>query len=376
MKRIYLDNAATTEVHPQVFEKMEPFFKENFGNPSSLHYYGREVKKGIKEAREILASSLHTHPEQIIFNSGGTEGDQHALIGIALANREKGRHLIISEIEHSAVISAANFLKELGFDITILPVNQYGLIDIIQLKESIREDTILISIMFVNNEIGTVQDILEIGNIAREKGIYFHTDAVQAYPVIDIDVEKMPIDLMTISSHKINGPKGIGALYLAKHVQLQPLLWGTQEKGRRAGTENVPGIIGFGEAAKILMETKEEKVQKLAQMKAKMLEIWGERLNEDQFLVNGHPSKVVPSILNVSFPAIDTQTMLMKLDMNGISISGGSACASGSISVSRVIKALNLSEKYARSAVRISFGLNNTIQEAEEAAIKIANICS
>ena len=376
MKRIYLDNAATTAVHPQVFEKMEPYLKEKFGNPSSLHHYGREVKKGIKEAREILAASLHTHPEQIIFNSGGTEGDQHALIGIALANREKGRHIIISEIEHSAVISAANFLKELGFDITILPINQYGIIDIAQLKESIRQDTILISIMYVNNEIGTIQDIIEIGNIARDKGIYFHTDAVQAYPVIDIDVEKMPIDLMTISSHKINGPKGIGALYVAEHIRLQPLLWGTQEKGRRAGTENVPGIIGFGEAAKILMETKEEKGQKMAQMKTKMLEIWRERLKEDQFLVNGHPSEVVPSILNVSFPAIDTQTMLMKLDMNGIAISGGSACASGSISVSRVIKALNLPEKYARSAVRISFGLNNTIQEAEEAAIKITNICS
>jgi len=375
LNRIYLDNAATTAVHPQVFEKMEPFLKEQFGNPSSLHYFGREVKKYVKEARESLAASLNIHPDQLIFNSGGTEGDQHAIIGVALANLNKGKHLIISEIEHSAVMNAANFLKQLGFEFTVLPVDQYGKINLQQLKDQIRQDTILISIMYVNNEIGTIQDIVEIGNIAKEKGIYFHTDAVQAYPIIDMDLKALPIDLMTISSHKINGPKGIGALYVANKVQIQSLLSGTQEKGRRAGTENVPGIIGFGEAAKLLSEIKNEKQHKFTTMRKRMIEIWKEMLHEEQFMIHGHPKDVVPTILNVSFPQVDTQTMLMKLDLQGIAISGGSACASGAISVSRVIKALHLPDQQANSAVRISFGLNNTIEEIEAAAKKIAMNC-
>lgn len=373
MNDIYLDHGATTPVHPQVFEKMTPFLQERFGNPSSLHFKGKIAKIPIEDARVYVAKALHTHPTRIVFTSGGTESDYTAIVGAALAQREKGKHIIISEIEHSAVFEAVDFLKQFDFEITYLPVNSQGIVEIDQLKQAIRNDTILISVMYVNNELGTIQPIQQIGDIAREKGILFHTDAVQAFPVMGIDVSTLPVDLLTVSSHKINGPKGVGALYIHKDVKIRPLIGGNQERNRRGGTENVPGIVGFGEAAKILTETREEKWQKAQQFKNRMIKIWKEKLGEEEFFINGDLHGV-PSILNVSFPSVDTQTMIVSLDMKKIAISGGSACAAGSIDVTRVIKALHLPDPIAKSAIRISFGYGNTLEDIERAAKEIVNI--
>ena len=373
-QQIYLDHSATTPVHPKVLEKMLPFFNERYGNPSSIHTMGRTVKIPIEDARKNIAEALNTIPPRIIFTSGGTESDNNAILGVAMANQDKGKHIIISEIEHSAIRQSVKYLEAFGFQTTVLPVDAYGKINIDQLKKAIRQDTILISIMHVNNEIGTIQPIEEIGTLAREKGIYFHTDAVQSFPILQIDVSKMPIDLLTISSHKINGPKGVGALYIKDGIKFLPIVGGSQERSRRGGTENVPGIIGFGEAVKILEECRQDKYKKLINYKNKMIEIWMEQLGEENFVINGHPIDTVPSILNVSFPAIDSHTMIMSLDMKGIYVSGGSACASGAIDISRVIKALNLADEVASSAIRISFGLGNTSEQVEKTAKEIANI--
>lgn len=373
-QHIYLDHSATTPVHPQVFEKMQPFFMERFGNPSSVHRLGQSIKIPVEDARGYIAEALHTQRSRIIFTSGGTESDNNAIIGVALANQDKGKHIIVSQIEHSAINQACKFLESFGFDITSIPVDKYGQVNIEILKGAIREDTILISFIFVNNEIGTIQSIEEIGNIAREKGIYFHTDAVQAFPILDIDVSELPIDLLTISSHKINGPKGMGALYIKKGVNITPIIGGNQERARRGGTENVPGIIGFGEAAKILVENREKKYKTALEFKSKMIEIFKELIGEDYFVINGHPTDVVPSILNVSFLGVESNTMLMNLDVRGIAVSGGSACSSGALEVSRIIKALNVSDEITRSAIRISFGLGNTEEQIIKAAKEIANI--
>lgn len=372
--QIYLDHSATTPVHPDVLEAMLPFFKERYGNPSSIHKMGRSVKIPIEDARTHIADALNTKPPRIVFTSGGTEADHLAIVGSAIANQDKGKHIIISEIEHSAIINATKLLEGFGFKITVLPVDKYGEIKIDQLKEAISEETILISIMYVNNEVGTIQPIEEIGTLARERGIIFHTDAVQAFPILDINVEKLPIDLLTISSHKINGPKGVGALYIRNGVNIHPVIGGTQERSRRGGTENVPGIVGFGEATRILSKTKAEKFKKLKEYKEKLMSELEGKIGKESFVVNGHPTNVVPSILNISFPGVKSNTMIMSLDMRGIAISGGSACASGVVDVSRIIKALNLAEDLTESAVRISFGYGNTLEEIEKAGKEIANI--
>lgn len=373
-EQIYLDNSATTPVHPKVFEKMTPYLTDRFGNPSSIHSVGRAVKIPVEDARKNIAEALNTAPPRIIFTSGGTESDYNAILGVAFANQDKGKHIIISDIEHSAIREATKFLGGFGFETTKLAVDQYGKVNINELKEAIRQDTILVSIMHVNNEIGTIQPVEEIGNLLSEKGINFHTDAVQSFPILNIDLEKMPVDMLTISSHKINGPKGVGALYVKDGVKFTPIIGGTQERSRRGGTENVPGIIGFGEAVRILNETKEEKYQKFVQFRSRAIEIWKTELGEERFVVNGHPTDVVPSILNVSFLGIESHTMIMSLDMKGIYVSGGSACASGAIDISRVIKSLNVEDEVARSAIRISFGMTNTLEQVERAAKEIANV--
>jgi len=363
-EQIYLDNAATTPVDLRVFEKMKPFFTESFGNPSSIHTFGRKVKIPVEDARREIANALNTKPPRIIFTSGGTESDFMAITGAAFANKNKG----------NAVIEATKFLANFGFETTYLPVNQYGQVEIDSLKDAIRDETVLISIMYVNNEIGTIQPIEEIGTIARDKGILFHTDAVQAFPILKIDVNDLPVDLLTVSSHKINGPKGVGALYIRDGIKITPIFGGTQEKSRRGGTENVPGIIGFGEAARLLVEKRDEKYQIFMQYKEKMLDIWKDEIGTEHFIVNGHPDNMVPSILNVSFLGIESHTMIMALDMKNIAVSGGSACASGAVDISRVIKALKVSKDITLSAVRISFGLKNTVEEVEMAAKTIAQV--
>lgn len=373
-KQIYLDNSATTPVHPEVYEKMLPYFTEKFGNPSSIHKTGQIVRLAIEDARANVAEALHTQPARITFTSGGTESDILAIVGYALAHENEGKHIIVSAIEHSAVIEATKTLENFGFNITYLTVDKYGKINLDELKESICNDTILISVMYVNNELGTIQPIEEIGNIAKENDICFHTDAVQAFPIMDIDVSKLPVDLLTISSHKINGPKGIGALYVKKGVKIMPLLGGSQERSKRGGTENVPAIVGFGEATRILMNSREEKIAKANEFRNLLITKWKESLGEDLFIINGHPTDTVPNILNVSFLGVESHTMIVKLDMKGIAVSGGSACAAGALDISRVVKALNIDEKITRSSIRISFGIENSIEEIEKTAKEITNI--
>jgi len=373
MKEIYFDHAATTPVHPEVVAAMLPYFGEVYGNPSSIHRFGRKVKTGIDKARSSVASGLHTEPSRIVYTSGGTEADNLAIIGTAMANREKGNHIITSSIEHHAVLHSCEHLEKLGFEVTYLPVDQTGRVNPEDVRHAIKESTILITIMYGNNEVGTLQPIQEIGTIAREYGIYMHTDAVQAFGILPINTSELSIDMLSVSAHKINGPKGMGALYVSKEVRFAPLLYGgEQEKKRRAGTENVPGIIGFGKAVEISQEAMQQRQQKYAEIRKTMIDIWKQAgIN---FTVNGHPTEFLPHILNVSFLGQDTETMLMNLDLEGIACSSGSACSAGSLEISHVLKSMKLEEERQRSAIRFSFGMNNTIEQSVYAANKVVEI--
>ncbi|MCF6093986.1 cysteine desulfurase [Microaerobacter geothermalis] len=373
MQQIYLDHAATTPVHPLVYEAMEPFFKKIYGNPSSIHGFGRTVRLHIDEAREKIARSIHAEPGQIVFTSGGTEADNMAIIGVALANRQKGNHIITSQIEHHAVLHACEYLEKMGFEVTYLPVDLSGKVNLKDVAKAIKDQTILISIMYGNNEVGTLQPVSEIGHLAREKGIYVHSDAVQAFGTIPIDVSTLPVDLLSFSAHKMNGPKGIGALYISKKVLILPhILGGSQEKKRRAGTENVPGIIGFSKAVEIAMGTMEEKREKYIRFRKIMTDTFSKE--EIVYHVNGHSEEYLPHILNVSFPGTKTETLLMALDMEGIAAASGSACSSGSLEVSHVLRSMCLKEELTQSAVRFSFGYGLTEEDIQLAAKKTAQI--
>ncbi|MBA4543493.1 MULTISPECIES: cysteine desulfurase family protein [Thermoactinomyces] len=371
---IYLDHAATTPIHPEVKKAMLPFLDEAFGNPSSIHQYGRAVRNAIDHARWQVAEGLNAEASQIIFTSGGTEADNTALIGVALACREQGKkHLITSEIEHHAVLDTCRYLEHMGFEVTYLPVDRTGMVDVEDLKSSIRPDTALISIMYGNNEVGTLQPIETIGAIAREHRVFFHTDAVQAFGIEKIDVKKLPVDLLSISSHKINGPKGAGALYVSKQVKLMPRFFGgAQERRKRAGTENVPGIVGFGKAAELAARNRDVHYREMLQLREAFLE----ELKEQQvtFVINGHHERFLPHILNLSFPGTDTETLLMNFDLAGVACASGSACTSGTLEVSHVLRAMHLSEEVTRSAIRFSFGRGNTEAEVRQAARITAEI--
>lgn len=371
---IYLDHAATTPIHPEVREAMLPFLDESFGNPSSIHQYGRTVRLAIDRAREQVARGLNAEPGQIIFTSGGTEADNLALMGVATAYLEQGKkHFITSRIEHHAILDTCRFMERMGFEVTYIPVDRTGLVDVEALQKAIRSTTALISIMYGNNEVGTLQPIEEIGQIARERGVLFHTDAVQAFGLEEIDVKKLPVDLVTVSSHKIYGPKGAGALYVSKNVKLVPRAFGgSQERRRRAGTENVPGIIGFGKAAEIAAASRAEHRKKMLELREALI---GELTREGvHFVINGHPERFLPHILNVSFPGTDSETLLMNFDIEGIACASGSACTSGTLEVSHVLEAMHLSEEVTRSAVRFSFGWGNTLEEMRQTAKIIAQI--
>jgi len=370
---VYLDHAATTPVHPRVREAMQPFLGEFYGNPSSLHGFGRQARMAMEKAREELAQVLGAEPSQLVFTSGGTEADNMALIGVAMANREKGKHIVTSQIEHHAVLHACEYLEQIGFEVTYLPVDQTGMVSLEELKKAVRPDTILTSIMYGNNEVGTIQPIEEIGAFLREQGILFHTDAVQAFGSVEFEAKKLQVDLLSVSAHKVNGPKGIGALYMSRTVPfLSHMHGGSQERKRRAGTENVAGIVGFAEAAKIAMAEKAERQEKYESFRKRMLANWQEA--GISFAVNGHPTHYLPHILNVSFPSIHTETMLMNLDLAGVAAASGSACTSGSLELSHVLQAMKLDDERAKSAIRFSFGITNTLEEVEHAAKKIAEI--
>jgi len=373
MDGIYFDHAATTPVLPEVMDAMLPYYQQTFGNPSSVHREGRKVRSQIEQARLVIARALDTDEKQIVFTSGGTEADNTAIMGVAMANKEKGNHIITTSIEHHAVLHTCEHLQNQGFEVTYLPVDETGRIRLEELQKAVKETTILISIMYGNNEVGTIQPIREIAALAREKGIYFHTDAVQAFGTVPINLKEVPVDLLSISGHKIGGPKGIGALYIGKNLRLSPHIHGgSQERQRRAGTENVPGIIGFAKAVELSLQSMGARREKYKGIRKAMLDIWQDE--GIKYVVNGHPQEHLPHILNVSFPQVDTEIMLMNLDMEGIFCSSGSACTAGSLEISHVLQAMCLEGERLNSAIRFSFGWNNTVEEGRVAAEKTAAI--
>jgi cysteine desulfurase len=307
-RRVYMDHAATTYTKKEVLEEMLPFFTEKYGNPSSVHSFGREARKAVDLARERTAKAFNASTDEIYFTGGGSEADNWAIKGIALANRQRGNHIITTSIEHHAVLHTCQYLEKMGFEVTYLPVDQYGLVDPEDVKRAITDRTILISVMFANNEIGTIQPVKEIGRIAREHGIYFHTDAVQAVGHLPIDVKDMNIDLLSLSAHKFYGPKGVGALYIKKGVKIHPFMHGgAQERNRRAGTENLPGIVGLGKAIELAHENLEESSRKLTAMRDRLISGIMERI--DSVRLNGHPVKRLPGNVNLSFEYIEGESL-------------------------------------------------------------------
>ncbi|MCR5027531.1 MAG: cysteine desulfurase NifS [Methanobrevibacter sp.] len=350
---MYLDNSATTQISKEVLEEMMPYLTEEFGNPSTLYSIGRESKKALEQARQRIADSINAKKDEIIFTSGGSESDNLAIKGLAFKLRKKGNHIITSEIEHPAVKQTLYFLESLDFKVTYLPVYENGLIKIEDLKEAITPETILITIMHGNNEIGTLQPIEEIGKIAHENGIIFHTDAVQTFGKVEIDVEKQNIDLLSVSSHKINGPKGVGAIYIKKGIRLVPLIHGGgQERGIRAGTENVAGIVGFGKAAEIATSKLDEHAEKLSKIRDEIVEKVLDTIPESY--LNGDKDQRLPNIANLRFTAIEGESLILLLDAKGYQASTGSACSSNTLEASPVLTALGLDPVDVHGSLRIS----------------------
>jgi cysteine desulfurase len=350
---MYLDNSATTQISEEVLEEMMPYLTEEFGNPSTLYSIGRESKKALEQARQRIADSINAKKDEIIFTSGGSESDNLAIKGLAFKLRKKGNHIITSEIEHPAVKQTLYFLESLDFKVTYLPVYENGLIKIEDLKEAITPETILITIMHGNNEIGTLQPIEEIGKIAHENGIIFHTDAVQTFGKVEIDVERQNIDLLSVSSHKINGPKGVGAIYIKKGIRLVPLIHGGgQERGIRAGTENVAGIVGFGKAAEIATSKLEEHAEKLSKIRDEIVEKVLNTIPESY--LNGDANQRLPNIANLRFTAIEGESLILLLDSKGYQASTGSACSSNTLEASPVLTALGLDPVDVHGSLRIS----------------------
>ena len=355
MRRIYLDYAATTPMDPEVLKAMLPYFNDKFGNPSSIHSFGQEAKAAVEKARKEIASFLGAAQEEIIFTSGGSESDNFAIKGVAYANKHKGNHIITSSIEHHAVIKSCEFLEKMGFEVTYLPVSKDGLVDPENVKKAITDKTILISIMHASNEIGTIQPIKEIGKIARERKIYFHSDAVQTFGHIHINVDELNVDLLSVSAHKLCGPKGIGVLYVRKGTKIVSFIHGGgQERKRRASTENVPAIVGFGKAVEIAKKTMDEEVKKLVILRDKLIKGILEKI--DNVYLNGHPARRLPNNVNVSVESIEGESMLLSLDMEGIAASTGSACTSASLEASHVLLALGLSHELAHGSLRFTLG--------------------
>ncbi|MDM5293786.1 cysteine desulfurase family protein [Peribacillus simplex] len=368
MDRIYLDHAATSPMHPNVIDRMMTVMSHDFGNPSSIHAFGREARHVLDEARSSIAKSIGAGRNEIIFTSGGTEADNTAIIGVANAYEEKGKHIITTEIEHHAVLHTCQFLEKSGFEITYLPVNEAGLISIADLKAALRDDTILVSVMFGNNEVGTIQPIAEIGQLLKGHQAIFHTDAVQAYGLIPIDVRELGVDLLSVTAHKINGPKGIGFLYIREGLKLNPHLYGgEQERKRRAGTESVPAIAGFSEAVLIAQSMMEKKTEQYKQFKDVLLAVLDGA--DVQYEINGSMEQSLPHVLNVSFPGTNVESMLVNMDLAGVAVSSGSACTAGSIDPSHVLVAMfGKDSERTKNSIRFSFGLNNTEEEVRHAA--------
>ena len=369
----YFDNAATTRVDEEVVKEMLPYFTTEYGNPSSVYKLGRLAKKAVEEFREKIAKVLNADPKEIYFTSGGSESDNTAIYGIAHANKDKGNHIITSKIEHPAVLNTCKRLEEEGFKVTYINVNENGIIDLDELKNSICDNTILITIMFANNEVGTIEPIEEIGKIAKENNIIFHTDAVQAVGSIKIDVKKLNIDALSMSGHKFYGPKGIGALYVKKGINFKKIInGGHQEKDKRAGTENVPGIVGIGKAIEIAYNNLEENNKKISNLRNYYEEEITKKIPDVK--INGDKQNRLPGNSNISFRKVEGDSLLFNLDLNGICASTGSACSSGSIDPSHVLTAMGLNAEDAGSALRVTFGKNNTKEEVDFLIEKIVEI--
>ncbi len=371
--QFYFDYAATTPIKKEVLEEMLPFFSTNFGNPSSVYKIGRRSKNALDTARDRIAKTLNAKSQEIFFTGGGSESDNWAIKGTAFANRDKGNHIITSKIEHHAVLQTCKYLEQEGFEVTYLDVDKYGLVSGDDLKNAIRDDTILISIMYANNEIGTIQPIRELTEIAEEKGIIFHTDAVQAYGNEIIDLEDLHIDLLSLSAHKIYGPKGVGALYIRKGTKIHKLIHGGgQEKKRRAGTEDTPGIVGFGKAAEIAYENIEEHIERLTKLRDRLID--GIMTEIEHTKLNGHPTKRLPGNVNISFEFIEGEALLLSLDMEGIAVSSGSACTSGSLDPSHVLMAIGLTHEQAHGSLRLTLGDFTTEDEIDYVIEKLQPI--
>lgn len=361
---IYFDNAATTPVRKEVLDTILPYFTTNFGNPSSIYKIGQKNKKALEIAREQVAAALNAKPEEIYFTGGGSESDNWALAGVCEALKNKGNHIITTQIEHHAILHKCKHLEEQGFEVTYLPVDEFGLVCLEDLKNSVKPETILISVMAANNEIGTIQPIAEIGEFAKEKGIIFHTDAVQAVGHVPLDVKKLNIDLLSLSAHKLGAPKGVGALYIKKGTKIKQLIHGGgQERNRRAGTENIAGIVGLGKAIELSMNEMDEEVARLTALRDKLTNGILEKIPHAK--LNGHPEKRLPGNVNISFQFIEGESILMLLDMNNICASSGSACTSGSLDPSHVLLATGLKHEEAHGSLRLSLGYENTEEEVD-----------
>jgi cysteine desulfurase len=369
---VYLDHAATTYTAPEVVEAMLPYFSENFGNPSSVYRIGRENHAAIEEARAKVAKAVNAEPEEIFFTGGGTESDNWALKGVAFANQKKGTHIITSAIEHHAILHACEWLEGRGFDVTYLPVDEYGMVSPDDVEQAIRPETILISVMYANNEVGTIQPIREIGTIAKNHGILFHTDAVQAAGHVPIDVKAENIDLLSLSGHKFYGPKGTGVLYIRKGVRIQNLLHGGgQERKYRAGTENVPGIVGLGTALERAVREMPEESVRLSGMRDRMIQ---ELLKVPASRLNGHPEKRLPNNVNIIFEYIEGESVLLMLDAFGICASTGSACNSASLEPSHVLTAMRIPHAIAHGSIRLTLGERTTEEEVALVLEKLPEI--
>jgi len=355
---IYIDYAATTPVDPRVLKAMEPYFNEKYGNTMSLHKQGRKSKESLEESRKTVAALMNAKPNELIFTGSATESNNTVLKGIAYANKNKGKHIIISAIEHNCIIEPARWLEKQGYEITSLPVDKFGLVNLTHLENAIRKDTILVSIMHANNEIGTIQDIQQIGKICKEKNVYFHSDAVQSFGKIPIDVKKLNIDMLSVNSHKMYGPKGVGGLYIKKGTKIEPLLHGGgHEFNKRASTVNVAGAVGFAEAARIQQKEMSSDAQKQTLIRDKLID---ELLKINDSHLNGHPTKRLPNNANFWFAYIEGESLLMLLDMEGVYASTGSACSSDSLEASHVLLAIGLKPQEAHGSLRLSLGKYTT----------------
>lgn len=373
MKRIYMDYAATTPTHPEVEKAMKPYFQEIFGNPSSIHSCGQEAKTGVEAARLKLAGFLGAKAEEIVFTSGGTESDNFAIKGVAFENESRGNHIIVSKIEHHAVLEPCHFLEKRGFNITLLPVDKHGMVDPDDVKKAITPKTILVSIMHASNEVGSIQPIAEIGKITRNAGIYFHTDAVQTVGHLPINVNELNVDLLSLSGHKFYGPKGIGAIFIRKGTRIMPFIHGGgQEEGRRGSTYNVPGIVGLGKAIEIAEREMNEEADRLIKYRDRLISGLSKKI--EYLHLNGHPQKRLPNNINVTMDFVEGEATLLSLDLEGVCVSTGSACSSESLEPSHVLTAMQIPPEQARCSLRFTLGKWTSEAEIERVLMLLPEI--